>query len=55
MFWLPKNATEALKAVKASIDAIQNGRFREEFLDDNDDQHSVGAKEEPTENSDQLM
>jgi len=32
VFWLPKNATEALKAVKASITAIQNGRFREEFL-----------------------
>ena len=36
VFWLPKNATEALNAVKASIVALQNGRYAAEMFDDDD-------------------
>jgi len=36
VFWLPKNATEALNAVKASIVAIQNGHYVEGMFEDID-------------------
>ena len=39
VFWLPKNATEALNAVKASIVAIQNGQYVEGMFDDIDSMH----------------
>ena len=44
VFWLPKNATEALNAVKASIAAIQSGRFKEEFLEDEEGESDNDGK-----------